>query len=694
MNEYALISLIAAMTAFFIANFIYFRNPKNHLNRMIALLSLVVSLMALAEFSYRLAETPETAYFWLKFSVLWPLIPSIMLHISLIFTNRTNILKNPFSPAIIYAPAFIFIGLGIFTNSFLAAPVYEYWGWTYGLPQDRVVYDLFSLWTVIVALLSSSMVFIEYWNARDIEKTESLYIFLGLFFPLVVSLFTDYLLRDLSIKIPELTQTMITMGLVLIAYGIWKYKFPLLTPTLAAEKIISTMPNFLILTNKKGNITRVNKSILHNLGYHEHELINRPYYLLFSPENTFSLERSLGEYMEHQSRIIARDGSEFDVIVSVSPIFSLKELTGFVIIGTDISERNKALSKIMESEFKFRSVVEQTSDGVALADKTGKIIYWNHALEEITGYKKEDVINIPLSDVLYELMSEENKKKISREKLKKVFFNVFKNKRLPEKFKMDEKEILRSDGSSKNVHVVNFFVEKSNPPLMCTVITDMTEHKDFEDSLKSFLAEKEVLLKEIHHRVKNNLQIISSLLSLQSSYVNDEKALDLFKDSQNRVKSMAMIHESLYQSQDLASIDFSRYITRMATELFSSYADNVGNISLRTDVEDVHLEVDTAIPCGLIINELLTNSIKYAFPSNQAGQISIKFYQNEECYHLHVIDNGVGFPEDFDFRNTRSLGMKLVTSLVDQLDGTIQLKRGSGTEFIISFTELVYEPRL
>ncbi|MBU4608513.1 MAG: sensor histidine kinase, partial [Methanobacterium sp.] len=235
--------------------------------------------------------------------------------------------------------------------------------------------------------------------------------------------------------------------------------------------------------------------------------------------------------------------------------------------------------------------------------------------------------------------------------------------------------------------------EKTNPSLFCTVVRDISDRKKAENILKNSLKEKEIMLREIHHRVKNNLQIISSLLNLQTNYVKDEEARDLFKESQNRIKSMSMIHESLYQSRDLTQVDFSIYISRLSSELFSSYGVNFNQIRLESDVEKINLDVNTAIPCGLIINELLSNAIKYAFP-HQEGVIKINFMKKADLYVLEVSDNGVGLPDDIDFTQTKSLGLRLVNSLVDQLDGTIHLDKTNGTCFIMEFPKLEYEPRL
>ena len=232
-----------------------------------------------------------------------------------------------------------------------------------------------------------------------------------------------------------------------------------------------------------------------------------------------------------------------------------------------------------------------------------------------------------------------------------------------------------------------------------------------EEQIKASLREKEVLLKEIHHRVKNNLQVVSSLLYLQSETVADPAVLNMFQDSQHRVRSMALVHERLYQAKDLSRIDFSDYVSDLANHLLSSYSVSADRVKLELEADSVALDVDTAVPCGLIINELVSNSLKHAFPAHSAtkiggqeladgqdreaqqnptasspGKIRIQL-RLEAGGHLQLLvsDNGVGVPADFDIENTESLGLLLVNSLVRQLRGTLELSTAEGTEFKIRF---------
>lgn len=220
---------------------------------------------------------------------------------------------------------------------------------------------------------------------------------------------------------------------------------------------------------------------------------------------------------------------------------------------------------------------------------------------------------------------------------------------------------------------------------------ELTERRKAEKQLKKSLKEKDVLLKEVHHRVKNNLQVISSLLNLQSEQIRDKHALELFRDSQDRVRSMALIHEKLYQSKDLESVDFSEYVRSLVTGLFRAYETDVGRVALEVKVEEVTISIDSAIPCGLIINELVSNSLKYGFPPGWEGRGKIRIALHpidEDGVELIVGDNGVGIPKDLDIANVESLGLKLVMLLAeDQLGGKVRIERRGGTKFIIKFRE-------
>jgi two-component sensor histidine kinase/ligand-binding sensor protein len=215
---------------------------------------------------------------------------------------------------------------------------------------------------------------------------------------------------------------------------------------------------------------------------------------------------------------------------------------------------------------------------------------------------------------------------------------------------------------------------------------EIAERKRAEEKVRVSLAEKEVLLKEVHHRVKNNMQIISTLLDLQFEKIVDEHSLNALRESQDRIKAMALLHEKLYQSSDLASIDFAEYMEKLALFLFNSYMENSERITLNVDVEYLQLDIDRAIPCGLIVNELVSNALKHAFPDGRQGEISVRLHCGDDGrIRLTVADNGTGLPPDLDFRDTETLGMQLVNMLTRQLAGDIELQNENGASFTISF---------
>ncbi len=566
MNIFALISLVAFMVCFFLGNFIYHKNPKSQLNIIIALTAIVVGFLAFVEFEYRQAETFQIAFFWIKISTLWPIVPSLLLHISLIFT-KSKYLKNKLSYALIYLPSIIIITLSLTTDLLLNSILKEYWGWTYAFPADMTLYNIMSLWTIFTVVLAGLICFKYYLKSRDLKKKQAKYILAGLYIPLFISLCSDAVLPSLSLRVPEMTMTTMTIGICLFSYGIWKYKFPSLTPAVAADSIVSTMSNFFFLLDENMDIISINQATKDLLGF-DSELIGKPIHTVFAEDQKYLFKEN--------------------------PFSSEKSITN------------------VETMF---------------IDKNAQLI-----------------------PVLLSL------------------------------------SLIESDNSQRL-------------GIVC-IGNDITEIKIAENKIKASLEEKGLLLQEIHHRVKNNLQIISSLLSLQSKYVKDKEDLELFRESQSRVRSMAFIHEQLYQSSDFTNIEFGIYVKNLINYLSYSYSVDPLYINFKLDIDDVSLDINTAIPCGLIINELVTNSLKYAFPADTRGKSSDTIF-NEIFIYLHsykedkfiliISDNGIGLPESTDFKNSNTLGLLLVNSLVDQIDGSIELDRTNGTRFKLIFNKLGYK---
>jgi len=355
---------------------------------------------------------------------------------------------------------------------------------------------------------------------------------------------------------------------------------------------------------------------------------------------------------------------------------------GVFILSLEITERKRAEEALAEKERHYRLLTENIKDVVWILDAdTMRFRYVSPSVYELRGYTAEEVMSVPVDFALAEGAREEVLNEVRRRS------EAVRAGTAPrEGFYTSEVEQPCRDGSTVWTEVVTgYYVSEETGHVEVRGVTrEITDRKKAEEALKTSLKEKEVLLKEIHHRVKNNLQVMSSLLNLQSQYLSDPKTRDVFKVSMDRIKSMALIHDKLYRSEDLSSISFPGYAGDLVSDLVNTYAVGRG-IRLDLDIDPVSFNIDTAIPLGLIINELVSNSLKHAFSGRDGGTITISLHGEDVHMILTVSDTGVGFPEGLDFTDTPSLGMQLVVTLVEQLEGTIELIRGEGTCFRISF---------
>ncbi|MEH2063170.1 MAG: PAS domain-containing protein [Nostoc sp.] len=363
-------------------------------------------------------------------------------------------------------------------------------------------------------------------------------------------------------------------------------------------------------------------------------------------------------------------------LVSYFPIQSeADEPISMGIVVVEISDRKRA-----EQMLELQAVITRNmAEGICLVRATdGVFVYANPKFEQMFGYEPGELIGKHVSIVNY------GNEHTTPEEVNQVIRNA----------------VLQDGEASYEVHNL----KKDGTPFWCSAITsvfehpeygsvlvavqqDITEQKQAEEKIKASLKEKEVLLKEIHHRVKNNLGIVSSLLQMQSRRTEDPVVTAILRDSQNRIASIALIHEKLYRSDDLADIDFAQYIPDLTTHLFDSYNVSSNKIKLKIKVDNASLDIETAIPCGLIINELVSNALKYAFTDNRPGEIEVKFYQeSESTLRLIIRDNGIGLPENFDSKKAKTLGITLVQGLVKQLRGKLEIDSQQGTQFKITFT--------
>jgi PAS domain S-box-containing protein len=342
--------------------------------------------------------------------------------------------------------------------------------------------------------------------------------------------------------------------------------------------------------------------------------------------------------------------------------------------GTDKRPSQDVLQRL-----DFGGFLESAPDAVVVIDRAGKIAIVNTLTEKMFGYTRDELLGqsvellVPERYRHFHVRHRDGYSQHPKTRPMGAGQNLFGRRR---------------DGSEFPVEISLSPVETEQGTLVSSIIRDITERKRAEEQIQASLREKEVLLKEIHHRVKNNLQITSSLLKLQSGYIQDPQAMEMFAESQNRIRSMALVHEKLYQSSDLSRINLAEYVESLAVLLFRSYGIDNQQIALELEGGDVFLSVESAVPCGLIVNELLSNSLKHAFPDCRRGKIQVRLARDaDQRLMLVVTDDGVGLPPALDVEKTETLGLQLVRTLAQQLDGTVQVERHGPTQFRITFPE-------
>lgn len=480
--------------------------------------------------------------------------------------------------------------------------------------------------------------------------------------------------------------------------------------------IVESSEDAIITTSIDGVITSWNKSAKQIYGYSDTEVLGKPISIIESSISVGEMQElteliKQGDRFHHYETLQLRnDRKIISTSLTLSSIIDISEnLIYILIIARDITKSKETEEKLQKIEEKFRKTEETYN--VAM-EHTRQIIYdydlrtdkciWAGAIEEVTGYSFGEFQRLGKDVWILNIIQTD----MNRLEGGCCGEGAAEYK---EEFKM-----IKKDGTFICVENGGIYFKDHEGHLYRTVgvLKDITTQKETEATLAKINIFRK---KEIHHRIKNNLQVISSLLDLQADKfsnrecIKDSEVLEAFRESQNRVISMALIHEELYKGGRLDTLDLSSYIKELAENLFLTYKLSSTDISLKTDFEEnLFFDMDNAVPLGIIVNELVSNSLKHAFPEKDKGEISIKLCRenigecrnnieeskNEECkstsFILTVSDNGVGIPENLDFENLDSLGFQLIFSLVEQLDGKIELKRNNGTEITITFAVAEY----
>jgi PAS domain S-box-containing protein len=496
--------------------------------------------------------------------------------------------------------------------------------------------------------------------------------------------------------------------------------------------IVESSNDAIITESLDGIITSWNKGAERIYGYSAEEILGKPISVL-EPSISVKETKKLVELVkqgkviqQYETLRLRKDGTIINVSITLSPVFDMYgKLTAVSVIYRDITESKRAEEKLRESEEKYRNIVETANEGILIINDKAIVTYANKKITDILGYSLEEGIGRPIWDFI----SEESKAlaKLNQERRRKGINGSY------------ELKLMRKDGLPLWVliNAKSLFDKDGRFMGSLSMLTDVTKRKEAEGALANIEIARQ---KEIHHRIKNNLQVISSLLDLEAEkfnnkeHIQDSEVLEAFRESQDRVISIALIHEELHEegARTTDTLNFPLYLQRLVENLFHTYRLGNANITLKKDLEEnIFFDMDTAVPLGIIVNELVSNSLKHAFSGRDRGTIQIKLFSEEAGnkpnskeeltkeeltkeertkeelakeeltkvgltkmgftgkstgYTLIVSDDGTGIPEEIDFENPETLGLQLVNILVDQLDGKIELEREHGTEFIIRFS--------
>jgi PAS domain S-box-containing protein len=446
----------------------------------------------------------------------------------------------------------------------------------------------------------------------------------------------------------------------------------------------------IVSTDSQGIIFYWNKGANAIFGYTDDEIVGQSLTILM-PEryqekhkdtlkhwSTNSENRPLSRTLEVVGR--RKDGIEFPIEVSIGS-WNTREGAFFTVIVRDITRRKRSEEQLR----KLSSAVEHSPACIVIADPHGAIEYVNPRFTEITGYTLEEVIGKNSRILKSGLTSPEEYKRLwdtikTGAEWRGEFCNKKKNGELY--WELASISPIIDDAG----HITHFVAVKE----------DNTERKLAEELIKKSLAEKETLLRELYHRTKNNMSVIIAMLELQSSYSNDKRLHKAFGEAQDRIRSMALVHQKLYETSDLSHINLKDYIGSLVGLLMTSYRTSPKHISWVLEMEDVLVLIDTAIPCGLILNELISNTLKYAFPGKRTGEIKIQLRRTESGeIQLGVSDTGVGLPGGFDSRRDGHMGLQTIFSLAEnQLKAQISFSTVQGVACQLRFKDNLYQPRV
>ena len=447
--------------------------------------------------------------------------------------------------------------------------------------------------------------------------------------------------------------------------------------------VVEAAPNAMIMIDEQGAIQLANSQAERLFGYSRAELLGQSIEILLPPNLRGMHKAVRGAYMRtpETRRMgagrdlfgLRRDGTEVPIEIGLNPI---RTRSGTFVLASiiDITERKRAEQALRASEERFRLLVEDAPNAIVMVDEEGRIALLNAEAERLFGYERSALIGKPIETLVPEGFQREEPQGpdalgAPRSRWTGADRDLY---------------ALRRDGTKVPIEIGLNPIRTAEGVFVLASVVDITERKRAQEQTRAALNEKTVLLNEIHHRVKNNLQVITSLLNLQAGRARDPAVRSLIAESRDRVQAMALIHQLLFERRDWSTVQLGPYLRRLSDLLASTYGR--GRVELHVDADEVELDVQRAVPCGLLVNELVTNAFKHAFPEGGRGCIRIELRREAgDTARLLVSDDGRGLPEDLEIERIDSLGMQLVPLLAEQVRGTLRMERGPGARFELRF---------
>ena len=445
------------------------------------------------------------------------------------------------------------------------------------------------------------------------------------------------------------------------------------------ESLLEALPDIIYFKEPAGRNLIVNRAMEELTGLKKDELTGKTDEEVFPPELAAQCRESDRAVLEGQQplrfheTLVDEHGRKRFFETIKAPVFDQSgKLTGIVGISRNITMMKEAEIKLAAQKALLQTVLDSAEDIIFIMDKDYRFLLFNQAAERYFGLSPAEVVGKCLDEV-YPLES--------WPQAKEGFDRVLRGEIVREDVHLD----FRGKKMILSVTEVPLRNEAGEIYGLCGIAREVSQRVELEKALESSLKEKEALLREIHHRVKNNMQIISSLLNLQAYHLQNPELTAILKDCQNRIRSMAIIHEHLYKSTNLARINFADYLNRLVVHLYNAHHQSQEKVQLETELEPVELDIGTAIPLGLLASELISNSFKHAFPGERSGRVRIIFKALVPSgFKLEISDDGVGLPENFTFDSGRTFGMQLVDLLKDQIGARLEVDRTSGARFVIT----------